>query len=123
MACVDACPSGAISMIPDKYPPQQKKAKAVVTAQRALGRSKVRQEGIATMVAATSDSAITRQFAWAIAKSNLRMAEDILRESGYMLPQSAEVREFLETLLEKAAPDFPKDAAELLLDRLQKSLK
>ena len=109
-------------MIPDEYPPQQRKAEAVISAQRALGRSKVQQEKIADIVAASSDSAVTRQFAEAAAKSNRLMAEDILRESGYMLPQSAEVRELLEAMLNDAAPDFPKDAAELLLNRLQKSI-
>jgi hypothetical protein len=119
MACVNACPSGAISMIPDSYPPQQKKAEAVIAAQRRLGLSKVQQECIARTVAASSDSAVTRQFTEAIALSNLRMAEDILRESGYMLPQSDEVRELLETMLENALPDFPNTAAELLLSKLK----
>ncbi|MCL2066441.1 MAG: 4Fe-4S ferredoxin [Treponema sp.] len=118
MECVNSCPSGAISMVPDKYPPQQKKTEAVIAAQRALARSKVQQEMIAEAVAASSGSAIERQFAKAVAKSNLRMAEDILRESGYMLPQSAEARDLLETMLKNAAPDFPKDAAELLLKQL-----
>jgi len=125
MACVDSCPSGAISMIPDRYPPQQIKSKAVIAAQRVLALSKLRQKMIAESVAASSNSVVKRQFAGAIAKSNLRMAEDILRESGYMLPQSAEARELLEAMLENAAPDFPKEvkeAVELLLNRLQKSI-
>ena len=121
MACVNACPSGAISMLPDTYPPQQPKTAKVIAAQRALGLSKVKQERIANTVAASADSAATRQFAEAVAKSNLRMAEDILRESGYMLPQSDEVRELLEAMLESAGPDFPKSAAELLLNQLQKT--
>jgi Fe-S-cluster-containing hydrogenase component 2 len=121
MACVTACPSGAISMLPDKYPPQQPKKDAVIATQRSLGISKVKQENIAGAVAASSDSAVTRQFAGAIAMSSRRMAEDILRESGYLLPQSAEVRELIELMLEKAAPDFPKDAAELLLNKLKKT--
>ena len=122
MACVDACPSGAISMIPDKYPPQQRKSEAVISAQRALGHCKVLQENIADTVAASSDSSVTRQFATAIAKSCRLMAEDILRESGYMLPQSAEVRELLEARRNETASDFPKDTAEFLLNRLQKSI-
>jgi len=121
MACVNACPSGAISMIPDEYPPQQPKSPEVVTEQRALGRSKVQQEEIAAAVAATTDSAVTRQFAEALAKSNLRMAEDILRESGYLLPQSAEARELLTAMLENTAPDFPTDAVERLLNQLHKT--
>jgi len=121
MACVDACPSGAISMIPGKYPPQQPKTEAVVAAQRALALSKVRQEQIAQAVAASTNSAATKQFARAVAKSNRLMAEDLLRESRYMLPQSDEVRNLLETMLENATPDFPKDAAELLLSQLHKT--
>ena len=119
MACVYSCPSGAISMVPDKYPPQQPKAETVVAAQRALAYSKVQQEQFADAVASSSASASTRQLAEAVAKSNRLMAEDILRESGYMLPQSNEVRELLEAMLDNAEPDFPRDAVELLLDQLQ----
>ena len=118
LECVNACPSGAISMVPDKYPPQQPKTDAVVAAQRAVGRSKVCQMHIAGAVAKSADSAITRQFATAVAKSNLRMAEDILRESGYLLPQCGEARELIEAMLENPAPDFPVEAAELLLRKL-----
>lgn len=122
MECVKSCPSGAISMVPDQYPPPQPKTDSVIAALRALGASKVRQEKIAKTVAANATSAIAKQFAEAMEKSNRRMAEDILRESGYLLPQSANVRELLEAMLENAAPDFPKDAAEMLLSRLQKAV-
>ena len=120
MACVDACPSGAISMVPVTYPPQQQKSESVVAAQRALASSKARQESIANAAAASSDNAYAKQFAEAIAKSNRLMAEDILRESGYMLPQSAEVHELLTAMLESASPDFPADSAELLLNSFKK---
>ena len=123
MACVDACPSGAISMLPESYPPPQPKTEAVVAVQRVLGASKVEQEQIAYAVAASSDSAVTRQFAEAIALSNRLMAEDILRESGYLLPQSDEARQLLEIMLESASADFPKDAVNLLLNKLQKTSK
>ena len=119
MACVYSCPSGAISMIPDKYPSPQPKTEAVVVAQRALAYSKVQQEQCADAVASASGSAMAKQFATAVAKSNRLMAEDILRESGYLLPQSDNVRELLEALLENAGPDFPSDAARLLLNQLQ----
>jgi hypothetical protein len=81
----------------------------------------VQQEGIAEAIAASSENAITRQFAKAVAKSNRCMAEDILRESGYMLPQSKEVRELLEAMLESVEPDFPKDVVKLLLSKLEKT--
>ena len=121
MACVDACQSGAISMVPDSYPAPQPKTAAVVEAQQALGTSKVRQEAIAAAAAASAQSPVTRQFAAAIAKSDRRMAEDILRESGYLLPQGAKVRELLESLRNSTDPDFPEVAVELLLSRLQKA--
>ena len=122
MACVYSCQSGAISMVPDKYPPQQPQTEAVIAAQRALGFSKVQQRKVAETAAASANSAVSRQFAEAVAKSNRRMAEDILRESGYLLPQSTEVRELLEAMLENAPADFPKEAAELLLSKLQKAI-
>ena len=121
MACVNSCQAGAISILPGKYPLPQPKTDAVATEQRLLGYSKVHQEKIADTIAASDDSAVIRQFAAAIAKSNRRMAEDILRESRYLLPQSAEVRELLEAMLETAAPDFPKESAELLLSKLRQA--
>ena len=122
MACVNACPSGAISMIPDTYPRPQPKVEAIIVALRALGLSKVRQEQVADNLAATSGNAVERQFAQAVALSNRRMAEDILRETGYMLPQSDEVRKLLEGMLGSTATDLPKDAVNLLLNQLQKSI-
>lgn len=121
--CMDTCPSGAISIIPDTYPPQQPKAEAVIASQRALGQSKVRQENIAEDIAVSSESAVTRQFAKAVAKSNRRMAEDLLREAGYMLPQSEKVRQLLEAMLKNDTPDFPKDTVKLLLSQLQRHSK
>jgi len=108
-------------MVPTSYPPQQIKKDEVIIAQRALGLSKARQEKTADVFAASSGSAVTKQFAQAVTKSNRLMAEDILRESGYLLPQSDEVRELLEAMLETAEPGFPEDAAEFLLENLQRT--
>jgi ferredoxin len=41
--CADACPSGAISMVPVEYPPQQTKTEAVVCALNALLHSNWKQ--------------------------------------------------------------------------------
>jgi len=123
MACVKACPSGAISMVPDEYPPQQNKTDAVISAQRALGRSKTAQWAVAEAVAASATSPEKRQLAAAVARSSRIMTEDILRESGYMLPQSSEVRALLESIQDNTTPDFPKDAVKLLLNKLQNQKK
>lgn len=120
-ACVDACPSHAISLVPDDYPPQQEKVDAVVQALRPLSRSKATQERLAKGIAETTDNPVARQFATAIAKSNRVMAEDILRESGYLLPQGTGAVAFLEGLLaEKQPSDFPVEAVRKLLIMMKK---
>ncbi len=107
--CADACPSGAISMVPHEYPQQQPKTEEVVNAMNALLRSKSKQESIA--------AGLSGKIAIAIEKSNRIMAEDILREAGYMLPQSSNARNFLQSLLDKEQPeDFPRETVEKLLD-------
>ena len=93
-ACADACPSRAISMVPRRFPPQQKKDEAVVAALRLLAAGKTAQEQLA--------AALPGALAGALEKSNRIMAEDLLREAGYMLPQSANARALLEMMLTAA---------------------
>ena len=112
--CADACPSGAISMVPQEYPPQQLKTEAVVSALNVLLRSKSEQENIA--------AGLSGKLAIAIEKSNHIMAEDIIREAGYMLPQSENAMAFLRSLLEKKQPDgFPKETVEKLINAFHKN--
>ena len=107
--CADACPSGAISMVPEVYPPQQPKTEAVINALKILMRSKSEQEMIA--------AGLPGKLAVAIEKSNHIMAEDIIREAGYMLPQSDNALDFLKSLIDKQQPEgFPREAAEKLLE-------
>ncbi|WP_308589014.1 4Fe-4S dicluster domain-containing protein [uncultured Oscillibacter sp.] len=53
-ACAEACPSGAISMVPLAYPPQQKKAGAVVAAANHLAECKAGEEQAAHQAAAAA---------------------------------------------------------------------
>lgn len=107
--CADACPSGAISMVPVEYPTQQSKTETVMNALNVLLRSKSEQENIA--------SGLSGKLAMAIEKSNHIMAEDIIREAGYMLPQSENARDFLNSLLDKKqSEDFPFEVVKKLLD-------
>lgn len=109
--CADACPSSAISMVPFDYPLQQPKTEDVLNAMKMLLRSKSEQENIA--------NGLSGRLAKAIEKSNHIMAEDILREAGYMLPQSQNAKDFLQSLLEKDQPnDFPIEVVKKLLDIL-----
>ena len=55
----------------------------------------------------------------AVARSVRLVNEDLLRESGYMLPQSGNAHALLRELLENPpSPDFPADAARRLLELL-----
>jgi len=116
--CVDACPAGAISLLPDSYPAQQPKTANVTAALRQLAANKLRQESLARHLSANAETSETARLAAALAKSNRLMAEDLLREAGYMLPQSSAVRSLLESLPKTDQDDFPREDVELLLQRL-----
>ena len=110
-ACAEACPARAISLVPRTYPPQQAKTAEVIAALRQLADSKTQQETLA--------AALPGPLAEAIRKSNRIMAEDLLREAGYMLPQSANTRALLEGMRAHAQEaGFPAEALELLLRTL-----
>ena len=108
-ACADACPSGAISMMPRELPPQQPKGGKVVEALRALVQSKAEAEKIAAQ--------LPGPLLKAVAKSSRLIAEDLCREAGFMLPQSANTKEFLELI--KTYPEIPADAVDSLLKTIK----
>ena len=103
--CADACPSGAISMVPKEYPPQQPKAGPVTDALRALIQSRNRAEAIAAQLPDALGAA-AEMFA-------RLMAEDLCREAGYMIPQSPYAEAFLKKI--QSEPGVPRDAVETLL--------
>ena len=106
--CASACPSHAISMVTEEMPRQQDHTVSVVAALNDLTMSKAKQEQLA--------GAAPSPLAAAIEKSDRIMAEDLIRESGYMLPQSRNARLFLEKLQkEPHGADFPADAVDELL--------
>ena len=108
-ACADACPSGAISMVPKVYPTQQRKKPEVVEALRALVASKAEAE----LTAAELDDVL----AVAIEKSSRLMAEDLTREAGYMIPESLNAKRFLEKI--KDYPGIPEEAVKYLLENIE----
>jgi rubrerythrin/NAD-dependent dihydropyrimidine dehydrogenase PreA subunit len=112
--CADACPSGAISMVPFMYPKQQEKTDEVISVMNALMKSKSKQENIS--------AGLPGKLAKALEKSNRIMAEDIIREAGYMLPQSENTVEFLKSLLLKDQPeDFPIETVKELIEVISNS--
>lgn len=108
-ACADACPSGAISLMPYDLPPQQPKDEAVIAVLRALIQRKTQAENWAAQ--------LPGPLAAAVEKSSRLMAEDLCREAGYMLPQSANTRSLLEQLRDDLS--VPRD----VVDRLLKTLR
>ncbi len=115
--CAQACPSGAISMVPTEYPPQQPKTDEVKATLNELAKSKADGEEMAKQIAETTDKDGLKRLMKAIAKSERLVAEDIVREAGFMLPQSQNTHELLEWL--KSNPpteDFPQEIAGKLLD-------
>ena len=115
--CAGACPSGAISMVPVEYPPQQKKAEQVTALANSLAKSKARQEKIARQIAESTDNDELYRLMSAVSKSVRLVNEDLLREAGYMLPQSGNTHRLLRSWIENPpSPEFPIEAAKKLLE-------
>ena len=107
-ACADACPSGAISMVPKAMPPQQPKEEKVTEALRGLIQSKNRAEQIAAGLPDALSAAVER--------SSRLMAEDLCREAGFMLPQSGNARALLEQI--RNYPGVPTEVVDTLLNTI-----
>ena len=114
--CASACPSGAISMVPYEYPVQQEKAESVKAAILALAKSKTECEKAALEKAKSTDKPGLKKIMKAIAKSERLITEDLMREGGFMLPQSKNSHELLKELIASPpSPSFPSDKAKELL--------
>ena len=114
--CADACPSGAISMVPAEYPPQQPKTQEVCAPAFALAQNKALEEKAALQLAESAETDGLYRLMTALAKSARLVNEDLLRESGYMLPQSKNARDLLEKWVQSPpSPQFPLEAAQKLL--------
>ena len=118
-ACAKACPSGAISMVPDELPAQQQKVQPVIEAIGTLTLSKAKEENIARKISETSSAPGLKRLMEAVRKSSRLSAEDLVREAGYMLPQSGNAHKLLQNLIQNPPTgDFPADVAKELLDSI-----
>ena len=117
--CADACPSGAISMVPKEYPAQQPKTDKVCGALRAMADHKATAEKAALQVAEAFDKDGLTRLMTAIARSERLMEEDLLREAGFMLPQSDNAHNVLEELAsDPPAEGFPTETVKELLTKI-----
>lgn len=117
-ACADACPSGAISMVPKVYPVQQAKTDSVKAVLNSVAQRKADEEKAALQIAEATEKDGLYRLMKAVAKSERLVAEDIMREAGYMLPQSNNAHELLEELIAKSPDGFPGETAKKLLNMI-----
>jgi len=116
--CRDACPSGAISLVPVELPPQQEKKPSVLAASKKLSDNKAAEEKLALQLADSAGTDEEYRLMKAVAKSTRLVAEDLIRESGYMLPQSGNTHDMLKKLVSEPPEGFPVEAARKLLERI-----
>lgn len=90
-SCAKACPSRAISMIPTQLPKEQIHDEKVIKAMKVLFKNKAE----VSLIAKNNNDILSK----AISKSCHIMAEDLIRESGYMLPNGEGATLFYKSLL------------------------
>jgi rubrerythrin len=101
-------------------PEQRYKKDDVLDNLNILVKSKAEQKMIAKNIENQSSDELDKKFAKAISLSCHIQAEDIIREAGYMLPQSDNGIAFLEEILENEHDaDFPKEAVIQLLKKFK----
>lgn len=107
-ACARACPSHAITMVPNEYPAQQVKTKEVIGELFKLSNSKIEQMRILKTLINNSKDESENKLLKALYHSNKVMVEDFMREAGYMLPESRNTYRLLEYILENEEIDKEK---------------
>ena len=115
-ACANACPSKAITMVPNEMPKQQEKNSEVINALSKVVNNKIEEIKILNNLLLKSDKK-DLPFIKALIHSNKVIIEDLMRESGYMLPQSKYTFDLL-TKLSKLSDESSKDLALGLLDKI-----
>ena len=114
--CADACPSAAISMVPLEYPPQQAKTETVRKALNRMAQSRADAEAAALQIAEQTELEGLKRLMKAVAMSERLIGEDIMREAGFMLPQSGNAHKLLQDMVKHPpGPQFPAEAAEKLI--------
>ena len=112
-ACAAACPAKAITMVPNKMPAQQKKDSKMVSELFKIADSKIEEIKILNYLLKHNPN---NHLIKALIHSNKVIIEDLMREAGYMLPQSKNTHNLLNRL--KSNSDI-KDKVEQLLDKLE----
>lgn len=93
-ACANACPAKAISMIPNVMPKQQEKTDEVIKSLFQIADNKIKEINILKSILENANETETK-FVKTLIHSNKVIIEDLMREAGFMLPQSKNAHEFL----------------------------
>ncbi len=115
--CAAACPSRAISMLPRVYPKQKVKDKRVISELFKLADSKIEQIKTLKYLMNKSSNDDEKRLYKALIHSNKVMVEDMMREAGFMLPQSSNTNKFLISL--KGKDEEIDKVIDKLLDKLE----
>jgi hypothetical protein len=107
-------------MVPAEYPAQQEKTEAVTDMMNSMAASKATQEKMALQMAEGAGTDEFYRLMKAVAASERLLGADIMREAGFMLPQSENAKAKLnEWINDPELKGFPKEKAEKLLDLLK----
>lgn len=110
-ACAAACPSRAITMLPNVMPAIQPKNKEVLAKIDELINKKINEIKILKYLLEKSNEEEQKLFK-ALIHSNTVILEDLFRESEYMIPQSNKSIELLNKL--KSNPEIENTVIQLL---------
>ena len=110
-ACAVACPSRAITMLPNVMPAIQPKNKEVLAKIDELINKKINEIKILKYLLEKSNEEEQKLFK-ALIHSNTVILEDLFRESEYMIPQSNKSIELLNKL--KSNPEIENTVIQLL---------
>lgn len=114
-ACANACPAHAITVIPNNYPKQQEKNNNVINALLDVAKSKIEENKILNGLLENANGE-EKKLLKALIYSNTVIIEDLMREAGFMLPQSKNAHD----LLVKISHDEKvKDVVDALLNKIR----
>lgn len=116
-ACAASCPSRAITMLPRVYPKQKVKDERVIKELFNNADSKIEQIKILKYLMSKSSNDDEKRLYKALIHSNKVMVEDMMREAGFMLPQSSDTNKLLISLRGKDEETFK--IIDKLLDKLE----
>ena len=114
-ACAAACPAKAITMIPNKMPKPQLKNEKVISEMFKIANSKIEQNQILKNL--LNENKEDEKLLKALIHSNKVIIEDIIRESGYMIPQNKNTNKLLKDI-QKNGDNSSKEYATNLLNKI-----